>query len=245
MFLAIDNIKEPILDLFNIGEVHFIVQILVRTVLSLLFAMILGVERANKRHAAGLRTFIIVSLGATIAGLTDYYLMVKFGLVFPAISTALGIGIAIISSYTIIYSSKSQLKGLTTAASLWAQAFVGLTFGFGLYTIGIIGSIVLIICLSVLPKAEIYLKNRSTHFEIHLELKKKTDLPEFVTVIRNLGLIIDDIESNPAYLNSGLSVYTIALSIYKKELKQYKTHKEIIEALKTLPYISYIEELSM
>lgn len=242
MFL---EIIDPIVELFKISDAPFIVQILARSLFTMIISIILGVERASKRHSAGLRTFIVVSLAATVSGLTDYYLIVKYNVAFPAISTALGIGIAIISSYTIIYSSKNQLKGLTTAVSLWAQAFVGFTFGFGLYTVGLIGSIILIISLSVLPKAEIYLKNRSTHFEIHLELKNKTDLPEFITVIRNLGLNIDDIESNPAYLNSGLSVYTIALSIYKKELKQYKTHTEIIEALKSLPYISFIEELSL
>ena len=238
-------LKDPILELFNIDSVPFIVQIVVRLLFVLVISIILGVERANKRHAAGLRTFIVVSLAAAASSLVDYYLMTNFNAVVPAISLSLAVGIAIISSYTIIYSSKNQLKGLTTAVSLWAQVFVSFALGFGLYTIGIILSVILVISLSALPKAEIYLKNRSTHFEIHLELKNKTDLPEFVTVIRNLGLNIDDIEANPAYLNSGLSVYTIALSIYKKELRQFKTHKEIIESLRTLPYISFIEEISL
>lgn len=237
--------KDPILQLFGLDNVNFFIQIIVRIFLSLIISIFLGVERANKRHAAGLRTFIIVSLTATISSLLDYYLMNNFAVVFPAISASLAIGLAIISSYTIIYSSKNQLKGLTTAVALYAQAFNGFLIGFGLYTIGLTTSIVLIICLSVLPKVEIYLKNRSTHFEIHLELKNKTDLPDFVRVIRELGLSIDDIEANPAYANSGLSVYTIALSIYKKELKQYKTHEEIIEALRTIPYISFIEEISL
>ena len=237
--------RDPILELFGIGEVNFIIQILVRVFLSLLVSIFLGVERANKRHAAGLRTFIIVSLTGTISSLLDLYLMRNFGIILPAISASLAIGLAIISSYTIIYSSKNQLKGLTTAVALYAQAFNGFLLGFGLYTIGLIASIVLIVCLSVLPRVEIYLKNRSAHFEIHLELKNKTDLPDFVRVIRDLGLSIDDIEANPAYINSGLSVYTIALSIYKKELKQYKTHTEIIEALRTIPYISFIEEISL
>ena len=237
------NLKDPIVELFGITDVHFVVQILVRLFCTTLIAIILGVERANKRHAAGLRTFIIVSLAASVSAIVDYYLINSFNVVFPAISTALAIGIAIISSYTILYSSRNQIKGLTTAATLWSQAFVSFCLGFGLYTVGIIVSIILIICLSVLPKAEIFLKNRSTHFEIHLELKNKTDLAEFVTVLRNLGLTVDDIESNPAYANSGLYVYTISLSIYKKELRQFKTHKEIIESLATLPFVSFIEEI--
>ena len=65
----------------------------------------------------------------------------------------------------------------------------------------------------------------------------------FTGVIRKLGLKIDDIEANPAYNNTGLGVYTISLTINSEQLKQYKTHKEIIEALSTLEYINCIEEI--
>ncbi|MBQ7152463.1 MAG: MgtC/SapB family protein [Clostridia bacterium] len=236
--------SDPIVELLGLAEVPVIVQIFTRIIFAVVFSIILGVERANKRHAAGLRTFIIVALTGTISGLIDSFLISKYNVAIAGVSVALGIGIAIISSNTPIYSSKNQLKGLTTAVSLWSSGFVGVAFGFGLYTIGTTASIILIICLSVLPSLEKYLKNRSSHFEIQLELKAKTDLPEFVAVIRQLGLNIDDIESNPAYLNSGLSVYTVSLSIFKKELKKYKTHIEIIEALSSLPYINFIEELS-
>ena len=56
-------------------------------------------------------------------------------------------------------------------------------------------------------------------------------------------MTIDDIESNPAYINSGLSVYYVSFTITKEELKKYKKHHEIIEALSTLEYVSHIEEM--
>mgnify|MGYP001044824626 CR=1 FL=1 len=77
----------------------------------------------------------------------------------------------------------------------------------------------------------------------YLELKNIEYLRDFVTVSRRLGLRIDDIESNPAYVGSGLSVYTITVTICSSELKKYKTHHEIIEALKSLDYIYHLEEL--
>lgn len=101
----------------------------------------------------------------------------------------------------------------------------------------------LLCILSAFPTIEVYLKNRSNHFEIHLELKNIEYLRDFVTVSRRLGLRIDDIESNPAYVGSGLSVYTITVTICSSELKKYKTHHEIIEALKSLDYIYHLEEL--
>ena len=68
-------------------------------------------------------------------------------------------------------------------------------------------------------------------------------MKDFVTTIRELGIRVDDIESNPAYINSGLSVYTVSVSIISDELKKYKTHHEIIEALKSLEYVYHIEEM--
>ena len=62
-------------------------------------------------------------------------------------------------------------------------------------------------------------------------------------MVRELGMRVDDLEANPAYQRSGLSVYTVALTIQSEELKRFKTHTEIIEALRSLDYISHIEEL--
>ena len=217
--------------------------ILIRIILALLIGAIFGIERSRKRHTAGLRTFILVSLFSAIAALLDVYFAANFKEVFPAITVAVVLGGAIISGNTLLYSSKNQIKGLTTAVALWLTSIIGACFGAGFYTAGLIGVVCVYISLNMMPKLEIYLKNRSNHFEIHLELKNRNDLVNFTGVVRKLGIRIDDIEANPAYNNTGLGVYTISLTINSKELKKYKTHTEIIEALSTLEYINCIEEI--
>lgn len=219
-------------------------RILFRILLSVLLSAILGCERSSKRHAAGLRTFIVVSIACTGAVLADLYLIKEFAVIVPALSAATVVGIAIITVNSILYSSRNQIKGLTTSVGLWACAVLGLTVGAGLYTVTLTLFIALLFSLSVFPRFERYLKNRSNHFEVHLELKNAMHLPSFVTTIRELGLRIDDIESNPAYHNSGLSVYSISISISSQELKKYKTHAEIIEALRSLDYVYHIEEMT-
>ena len=218
-------------------------SILLRIGLALLFSAIVGCERSGKRHAAGLRTFIIVWLGGTVASLFDMYLILGLGLGFPFVSAAGVVGVAIIASNSILYSSKNQIKGLTTATALWTSGILGMLLGAGLYTVAIVAFLALVSTLSLFPSFERYLKNRSNHFEIHLELASKTNLADFIATIRQLGLYIDDIESNPAYLNSGLSVYSISLTIESEELKKYKTHAEIIAALATIEYVGHIEEM--
>lgn len=213
--------------------------IILRIGIAVILGAIIGWERATKRHAAGLRTFILVTLAGTVAMMLDKYI----GSTIYIISGITVIASAIISSNSTLYTSRSQIKGLTTSAGLWISSIVGLTLGAGYYTVTLIIYLILLFSLSLFPKLERYLKNKSNHFEIHLELKNAKYLQDFSTTIRELGIRIDDIEANPAYLNSGLSVYTISLSVKSDELKKYKTHTEIIEALKFLEYISHIEEI--
>ena len=218
-------------------------SVILRITLPLLLSAYLGFERSSKRHAAGLRTFMVVSLATTIAMLLDLYLLsgVQNGLYL--ISAASIVAVAIITVNSILYSSRSQIKGLTTSVALWASAVLGLCIGAGFYTVTLVSYIAFICTLSVFPRMERYFKNRSNHFEVHLELKNIAYLQNFVTTIRELGMKIDDIEMNSAYQHSGLSVYSISISISSQELKKYKTHSQIIEALRSLDYIYHIEEM--
>lgn len=213
-----------------------------RILLSCCLAAIIGCERSSKRHSAGLRTFILISLAMTTTVMLDAYLVQSGSTEAYLLSGAAVLGVAVISVHSLLVNSRSQIKGLTTAAGLWACSVIGLTSGAGYYTVTLISFAVLLLCLSILPVLERYLKDRSNYFEIQLELKNSACLSNFVEIIRRLGLKIDDIEANPAYSNSGISVYSVSISINSAELKKYKTHREIIEALRSLDYVTHIEE---
>lgn len=218
-----------------------LLSICLKIFLAIIFGSIIGFERSSKRHSAGLRTFMLVILTSCVAMILDEIIMENTSLPLPILSSATIIGAIMLSGNSILFSSKKQIKGLTTSAALWFCSLLGLVIGKGLYIFACVLFVILLLILSILPKAEIFLKNRSNHFEIHLELTNKTSLQNFVTTIRKLGLIIDDIELNSAYIGSGLSVYTIAISIIDR--KKYKNYQEIIKALSSLDYVYYIEEL--
>ena len=219
-------------------------SVLLRVLISALISLIIGCERATKRHAAGVRTFVVVSLSCTFAMIIDCYFASYGSNYIYILSAASIIGVSTIAVNCILYSSRNQIKGLTTSAALWACGILGLTTGAGLFALTTIGFVLLIISLSWMPAFERDLKNRSNHFEVHLELKSSQYLQDFITTIRRLNLSIDDIEQNPAYASSGLSVYSVSLSIHNDELKKYKTHTEIIDALASLDYIYHIEEMN-
>ena len=218
--------------------------VLLRIVLSMLLGAVIGWERSNKRHSAGLRTFMLAFLIGTVAALLDCCIFAaseRHGLFL--LSACVIIGASIIAVHSMFYSSRNQIKGLTTAVGLWVSVVIGIALGLGFYTVALASYAALLCILFWFPPLEIAFKNRSNHFEVHLELTSSVCLQDFVTVIRRLGLKIDEIEQNPAYVGSGLSVYTIAISVSSAMLKKYKTHTEIIEALKSLDYVYHIEEI--
>ena len=218
-------------------------SIFLRLAVSMVLAAIIGCERSSKRHSAGLRTFILVSLAGTATMLIDQYLMELLPVTIPVLSAAAVIGITTISANSILFSSKNQIKGLTTSVGLWCCGIVGLALGAGLYTLALVLFFALLCSMSGLPALETHLKDRSNHFEVHLELKNREDLQRFITTMRTLGLKIDDIEANPAYINSGLSVYSVSLTVRQKDRAKYSSHQEMIEAINTLEFVYYAEEI--
>ena len=217
--------------------------ITLRLFLALVIGAAIGWERTNKRHSLGLRTFIIVTLTGATAGLLDFYLLEMHGTTIFIISASAVIATTMLSVRSIVFNSRTQIKGLTTAAALWMMVLLGVALGVGLYTVAASMFVVLMFVLSSLPVLENYLNDKSNHFEVHLELNSAKSLPLFASTIRKLGMRIDDIEFNPAYAGSGISVYSVSFTISSGELKKYKSHSEIIDALATLEYIEFIEEL--
>lgn len=237
-------VRDPLAGLLGISETLTLGTLLLRIVLCLILGAVIGWERSNKRHSAGLRTFMLAFLIGTVAALLDCCIFAasdKRGIFLLSASAI--IGASIIAVHSMFYSSRNQIKGLTTAVGLWISVVIGIALGLGFYTAALVTYIALLCILFWFPPLELAFNNRSNHFEVHLELTSSVCLQDFVTVIRRLGLRIDEIEQNPAYVGSGLSVYTISISVSNEMLKKYKTHTEIIEALKSLDYVYYIEEM--
>ncbi len=216
-----------------------IYSIIVRIILSVIIGAIFGYERARRGHVAGLRTYIMIVLSTTIASICDSIIASKF----YALSFASIIAISLIGANSITISSKNRIKGLTTTIGLFSVAILGVSLGSGYYTISIIGAVLAMICMALLGKIEVVLKEKSMHMQIHLELTKSMYLANFTTTIRKLGMRISELEIQKAYLNTSLAVYTISIELNNKDVLTYKKHKDIVEALMSLDYVSYVEEI--
>ncbi len=240
------NIVDPIVKWLGesgewLAELNF-PSVLIRLLLATLFAGIIGIERAIKKHAAGLRTYILVCVASCLAMLADEFLIETFGTGDPARFGAQVIsGIGFLGAGTILVTSRSQVKGLTTAAGLWASACLGLTIGAGFYSAAIIGFVLISLAIFFMPKLEGLFTKKSGCYELHIEFTERSNLKEFVTLIRSMNLKIVSVEHNSAYSNTGLSVYTIMIAI--KGNKKYRNHNLLIDEIKKLSYVEYVEEL--
>ena len=104
---------------------------------------------------------MVIAIGTTFAMLTDMYIYTKTGGGIFILSGASVIATALITSNSILFSSRNQIRGLTTSAGLWAVGLIGLAVGAGFYTVGLFGFIAVLVSLAFFNGMEKYLKNRS------------------------------------------------------------------------------------
>lgn len=241
--MTIYTLYDPLVELLNLPWLEDLTfgSIIIRILIAIILGGILGLERAKKHHAAGLRTYILVCLGSTIAMLTNEFITEKTNLGDSARLGAQVIsGIGFLGAGTILVTSRNQIKGLTTAAGLWACACLGLAIGVGFYSLAIISAAVIILILASLPTIEHAFTRKSRYFDIHIEFGCRENMREFIGYARENNFKVISIERNQAYSASGLSVYTITL--YNLD-KTKKLHTEYMENFKKLEYVKHVEEI--
>jgi putative Mg2+ transporter-C (MgtC) family protein len=153
---------------FNSFEFELVVRILVSVVLGAL----IGFERELKHKPAGLRTHIFVCMGSCLFTISSFYLLPESSISnFDATRIAAGIvtGISFIGAGSII-ATKGDVRGLTTAASLWVIAAIGLIVGLGNYLIPIVTTI---ITFFVLRFAEIEKRKFKNEIKNSLEVEEE------------------------------------------------------------------------
>ena len=248
-FFDISLIVDPILKLFG-DQTSWLEQItvgsvIVRLICAIICGGFIGAERAMKRHAAGFRTYILVAVGAAIAGFTNQYISE----LVPAsdmgrIGNGVVTGIGFLGAGTILVTSRNQIKGLTTAAALWACGCMGLCIGHGFYTLGLVASIIIFLVLSFTSPIENYFINRTRVFSIHVELDARTNLKDLITFLRSHSYKVTNIEHNLAYASSGLSVYTIHLIAPKIKGQKMISHQSLSSLISELSYVNYAEVMN-
>lgn len=226
---------------FNENNDHLFWVVVIRLLLALITGGLLGAERAKKHHVAGLRTYVLVSLGACVAMLTNIFLNEGNGGDGARLGAAVITGIGFLGAGSMMITSRNQVKGLTTSAALWCVGTIGLAIGIGFYTVAIVVTILIMLVLQFMPKIEGVIQKRSRSFNIHVELISRPDLNKLIEVLRENKLSVTAVTYDPAYANSGLSVYSISLWSKEKVNGKYLLLEDINKIISELDYVHYVE----
>ena len=217
-----------------------LLTIAIRTLLATLLGGLIGLERGMKNRPAGLRTYMLVSLGACLVMMTNQYAYQVFNVGDPTRMAAQVVsGIGFLGAGTIIVTSRNQIKGLTTAAGLWAAAGMGLAIGIGFYEAALLGAVLIFLILTVLHELDGRMRKRTRQLEAYVELKPQVPLGVFIRFVREQKIDSTNLQiESDLTQNDGSIAFVVTL---KATCKQ--SHEDMIRLLKTMNGLAYIEEL--
>ncbi len=217
------------------------IAVTIRLFLAAIFGSLIGWERVVKRHSAGIKTFALVSLGSAVATSLNIYLAELPGLNADVSRIPAGVvsGIGFLGAGTILVTGRQQIKGLTTAASLWVASCMGMAIGGGYLIIGTICFILVMLANLVLVQFSKAVEESSKYISIYIEVNKSGGAKKLTKWISEQGYKVSSMtKSKEKTLQSADVAILVDIDFDKRRL-----HHEVLDELNSLEFVSYVEEI--
>ena len=149
-----------------------------RSLVAVLIGLFIGMERARHGRAAGMRTHVLVCLGAAVTAMTGIFInqITGNGDVLRLAAQVIS-GVGFLGAGMIILKNDNMIMGLTTAAGVWATATLGIAVGYGFYSGALIGAFFFLITLTLFSKFE---RRKKNTLVVYVELTEMTRLNGFI-----------------------------------------------------------------
>ena len=172
-------------------------------IIRLLFAMLLGgfigLEREKNGQAAGLRTHILVCIGSCMTTLLGLFCVQELGINTDPLRIGAQVvsGIGFIGAGAILVKSGTYIRGLTTAASVWSTAAIGLAAGAGFYEGALLCAVIILTVISLFKNVDRSISAKhSAHF-IYIEITDRKDCTAVLNEIADAGINLLDVDVTP------------------------------------------------
>lgn len=210
--------------------------------MAIIFGGIIGYGRERERRPAGLRTHILVSIGATLTMTTNIYMYEMYSI--SSDPTRLGAqvisGIGFLGAGTIIVTGKNKVRGLTTAAGLWACACMGLAIGAGFYSGAIIGCLFIASVTAVLSKLDKKINRNSRNITIYILVNSTKAASKLLEDIQSANVKISDIEIS----NNNVSSNDLIGILLGLRISGDICHNDFIESITNKNEVIFLQEIN-
>ncbi|MBP3824470.1 MAG: MgtC/SapB family protein [Butyrivibrio sp.] len=213
----------------------------IRLVVAIVFGGIVGWERIIKHHSAGIKTHALVSLGSASATALNIYLAMLPGLDADVSRIPAGVvsGIGFLGAGTILVTGRKQIKGLSTAATLWVTSCMGMAIGAGYLEIGFVCLLMVAFSNILLKQLSKKVEGYSKYMNIYIEVNKNRGVNKLMKMLSDQGYtIISMTKSKEKTLQSSDTGLILDLDLDKK-----RSHHEILNMLSNEEYVNYVEEV--
>jgi len=170
---------------------QFLIQVIIRALLAVVIGTVIGSERARHGRAAGMRTHILVCLGATLTSMIGIFAQKYIGNNGDILRLAAQVisGIGFLGAGMIILKNNNVITGLTTAAGVWTTSVIGIAIGCGFYAGAIIVAALYLVTIIMLGKFE---KSKKLNEVIYIEIDdmyKTNELIEKIETENNTKIV--------------------------------------------------------
>ena len=216
-------------------------SVLVRLTLALLCGGAIGIERSLKRRAAGFRTHILICLGAAITTVTSEYLyrVMNYNTDVARLGAQVVAGIGFIGAGCIMVTRRRRVKGLTTAAGLWAAAVIGLCLGAGFYEGGLFATALVLAAELLFSKLEYHILENSAEINLLMEYTDKQCLDKVLAMLEKIEVKIQ----NMVITRSPESDKKTANVIFTLQVNKNHRTEAIITDMSAVEGVVSVEEL--
>lgn len=230
------------LEIFDFAREMDVAGVAFRMLLSVICGACIGLEREFKRRNAGFRTHILISLGACSAILTNLYMYQVMQLFTDVARLGAQViaGIGFIGAGTIIVTKRQRVKGLTTAAGLWASAVIGLACGVGFVECAIFATFIVIFAETLLIKLEYKFARKVNDVNLFIEYAHSETIERIIDIVKNQKISINGLEVNRISNENESSRYCAVLGV---RVNKKKLDAELIKSINYLEDIISIEEI--
>lgn len=243
---------DSLISLFDPIRGVSITALLLKILLSVFFGGLIGLERGHKHRAAGSRTYMIVCLGAALTMILSQYETEMMNTMWKAVSEMMNkhvdvsrysakviSGIGFLGAGTIIVTGRQEIKGLTTAAGLWASACMGLAIGSGFYECAILGFLLILFTTIVLDKVSAWIVSNARNMDLYVEFEKMENLGEIINTFKSLDIQIFDVDIQREKQSNGVTVGAVISS----RLPKKETHSNVMSVISKFDFVTVVDEI--